>query len=362
MPNFTISRNLESGLLLRQSGLYVRALANEPLSSVGDGMRFPHLVENLYRNSETATSTGTVSNVTFGANTFNLNLDGSVFFGDNSLNRSWSDTGSLSASTLYSFAFIIKPDNGIAPTFGTGGTNIARWRFSNIAASGAYTITDIGGGRFFVQGSGSTTSAALSTNGLIKSSINNAIGFEASAFMVVEGSVNWNSIEDYLADYLRTTGSAVTGVFPDVSQNIGAWGDITFLVDVTLPSAPSVVNRIFSWGLDNNNRIMCEYIVSGRIRFQNNVASVVNFQIESDVVGSGNYRIAIKVSNGNNRMYINGNLVNSNTLNIDKSLYDVLRLGANIVGTGTALQGAWLREFNVVPFMSDADALAWTQS
>jgi hypothetical protein len=366
MPNFTISRNLESGLLLRQSGQFVRALANKPLSSVGDGMRFPLLVQNVFRDSEPATNPGqgTRTNLSYVANTFaTFQLDGNVVLDNDggSRNVEYSNTANL-ADGNYTIALLARNADGSAVLSGSQTpTDIDRSytiRTGSVNNNIGTVIRDevINGITFKVEQY--VNSGGSVSHGIRKNAAFNTSPLSVSAIMIVSGHVDIT-----LADYLRTTGSAVTGLFPEVSQNIGAWEDITFLMEVELPSdIPSAANRLFNWGNNNTNSVRGIYSANGFVTLQYLDGGSVIFELTTNpVVQTGVKRIAMKVSSGNFRLYINGVLIGSNTSVFTPTNYDPLKLGANLTGTGNRLQGAWFREFNIVPFMSDADAQAWTQ-
>ena len=370
MPNFTISRNLESGLLKRESGAYVRALANEPLSSVGDGMRFPLLVQNVFRNSEPASDPGqgTRDFLSYVATPVPfMQLDGGVVLDNLSgtrrvryLNVSTAHTGGQYVTHL----FVAKSADGAKPDVGIGVTKQVRTNVGGTAGTGSVVVQEInlGDGWWYFQVSMLSDGTANTNTGWEqREEYTGGQPATVSGMMVLYSSAQLPPIP--LADYIRTTGSAVTGVFPDISQNIGAWGDITFLMEVDLPSdIPSLANRLFNWGSIINDSVRGIYNANGFVTLQYLVGGSVIFELTtSPVVQTGIKRIAMKVSSGNNRLYINGVLIGSNTSVLTPTDYDPLKLGANLTGTGNRLQDAWFREFNIVPFMSDADAQAWTQ-
>jgi hypothetical protein len=368
MPNFTISRNLESGLLLRQSGQFVRALANEPLSSVGDGMRFPLLVQNVFRDSESASDPGQGlrENLTYSATAFPLlQVDGAVVLDTvgGTLRNTYENTASLSAGN-YTIIVVAKNNDGSIPIMGATATSdvdfLSRAGGSTPAFIGANGIPIVGT-PYYISWNHVTLSTTSAANGVRKVVDNSSKITSITAIGWISGHITITA--NYLADYLRTTGSAVTGLFPEVSQNIGAWEDITFLMEVELPSdIPSSANRLFNWGNNNTNSVRGIYSANGFVTLQYLDGGSVIFELTTNpVVQTGVKRIAMKVSSGNFRLYINGVLIGSNTSVFTPTNYDPLKLGANLTGTGNRLQGAWFREFNIVPFMSDADAQAWTQ-
>lgn len=127
-------------------------------------------------------------------------MNGKVVFGDNSVTRDYYNTDSIDVTDTHSISFIIKPDDGNAPTFGIGSSDICRIRIAS-QIPGATTIKDIGNGLFYVtaQASQATTTA---TNGLQKRTDNNNVGFEVSAIQIEKGS--------RATSYIPTTGTTAT--------------------------------------------------------------------------------------------------------------------------------------------------------
>jgi hypothetical protein len=208
-PDLDVTRGTVANRINR-AGSFASVASGVPATTYADGVLKGTYVrsslQNLFRDSEPATDPGqgTRDDVTFAINDWGIGLDGKVVFGDNSVDRFYYNTG-ISTEGTYSAAFIIKPDNGIQPTFGVGGGDIADFRVGSSSSVLPYEVTPLGGGLFFV-----TVARSITTNfdriGLRKqAAANNSIGFEASAIMVVAGSVNLT-----LEDYIKTTGSAQT--------------------------------------------------------------------------------------------------------------------------------------------------------
>jgi hypothetical protein len=379
MPNFTISRNLASGLLRRQSGQFVRALANEPLSSVGDGMRFPLLVQNLAeRNESIDNAYWSKSGTTVSANTTespagDLTAD-SLVCSAGDTNKTFFRGSVLPASgNATIIVFAKKKDLDFIYLRQTGGNQNAFFNIAN-GTLGTVNVNMNANIKPIIDGWYMCTVSFVATGGNLVVGIRdvdgsstgsgqtyNAVGGEETYFWGVQ--LYASDVADTItpADIITTpTDSAVTGVFPDVSQNIGAWGDITFLMDINIPPSISSNRRLMSYGVDNSNQIELFYTTSGLLGLHFLSSSSGTWAINGSLT-IGNHKIAVKLSNGNNRIYVNGVLFASNTNVYIPTNYDLVRLGQRRTGTSNRLEGAWLREFNPVPFMSDADAQAWTQ-
>jgi len=362
MPNFTISRNLESGLLLRQSGAYVRALANEPLSSVGDGMRFPLLVQNVFRDSEPATNPGqgTRINLSYVANTFaTFQLDGNVVLDNNggSMNVEYSNTANLDDGN-YTIALLARNADGSAVLSSSQTpTNIDRSyaiRTGSANNNIGTVIRDevINGITFKVEQY--VNSGGSVSHGIRKNSAFNTSPLSVSAIMIVAGHVDIT-----LADYIRTTGSAVTGLFSDVSQNIGAWAKIVFGVDVNFDRVPSAIETIFTYGQNNDNTIRVRQQTNGNITVEYVVATTVIWTLTWATTTAGNKRFAVHLENGNNAIIADGEVKASNTGVFVPTSYNPVVLGGNATGTDNRLTATWFKEFVSVPFGTIADAEAF---
>ena len=164
---------------------------------------------NLCRNSDPATDPGSGLEVTYATNDWGIKygtheLNGKVIFGDSSVNRFYRDVERLTNGVMYTAQFLIKPDDGNAPSFGTSSRNIARLSVGGTVTSG-YTITPYAEGIWHVYVSNvATTNTSIA--GIRKTGSNNDVGFEATAIQFEEGS--------YPTLYIPTTGSAVTRPAP----------------------------------------------------------------------------------------------------------------------------------------------------
>jgi len=88
----------------------------------------------LFFYTEPATDPGGDSNakdVTFDSNDWGIGLDGKVVFSDSSVNRLYDGGGPCDEGVTYTLAFLIKPDDGLEPTFGTNSSHIGTIRVCN---------------------------------------------------------------------------------------------------------------------------------------------------------------------------------------------------------------------------------------
>jgi hypothetical protein len=355
MPNFTISRNLASGLLLRQSGAYVRALANKPLSSVGDGMRFPRLVQNLYLNSE-PNSGG--SGVTYTAgNLGQFQVDNFMTLSGGGVGRNRYDVASAPANnSLGTVAFLCERIAGGEPAVNLAGIDSdvqAGWGGGGFADPNE-VFKEQYGNIWFVRVKLTALPSANTNTGIRQVGAYLGTGVRASAVMAVEGHVDIT-----LADYIRTTGSAVTGLFSDVSQNIGAWAKIVFGVDVSFDRVPSAIETIFTYGQNNDNTIRVRQQTNGNITVEYVVATTVIWTLTWATTTAGNKRFAVHLENGNNAIIADGEVKASNTGVFVPTSYNPVVLGGNATGTDNRLTATWFKEFVSVPFGTIADAEAF---
>jgi hypothetical protein len=180
------------------------------------GYRVGTSYTNLFRDSEPIVDPGQGirTNVTFASNDWGIGLAGKVVFGSGSTARVYQNQATTTAGETYTVSCLIKPDDGQMPTFGFGAGNIGFLIAggSGIASANYTVLTTPFDGIFFVRASG--VGATASQSGIGKNTggvTNNEVGFEASAIMVVEGSVALN-----LGNYIKTTGIAVT-IDPDIA-------------------------------------------------------------------------------------------------------------------------------------------------
>lgn len=210
-------------------------------------------LQNLQNNSEPTTSPGTGFNtgVTFGANDWGIGLSGMVIYGDNSTFRNHTDNAGTINGDM-TLAFIIKPDNGVQPTFGNTSGNIGQALISGVGNAPS-SITDLGGGLFFVVVQG-TANTGNSTCGVSKGTGNNAIGFEMSAIMLVAGAIDLA-----VTDYVKTVGGALTRSSNQFTlSNLVASGILgetegTLIIKLDTPEfARLTADRMFTLGTSGN--------------------------------------------------------------------------------------------------------------
>lgn len=316
--DYALTRS-DTGLQRRDDGRYYRANANEPIGVIGTdgrpiGAWIPKALTNLFRNSEPATDPGqgTRTAITFSACDwalgFNTALAGMVTFLNNSTGRAYYNTAALTASTAYSFAFIIKPDDGVQPTFGTSASNIGYFVIGNVAVTSGYTVTPLGGGYFFVNGTASTGVSGLSNNGIEKGTISNSTGFEVSAIMIVQGNVAIN-----IFDYIRATGSSATRAVTDIrNTSFPLLASLQGFIDVEV-AVESVNKRILKFGADDNNYTMITVNGANQIVMNYVIGGATIWSITSSSITSGRYRIAYYLSDGLNILWIDNTEINRNT-------------------------------------------------
>lgn len=359
--NFTLTRT-DTGLARLHTGAYVRADADEPIG-VNDtdgthiGLRFPKALTNLFRNSEPAVdpSQGTRTDVTFSACDWSLGfdtvLDGMVTFADNSTNRIYYNTAALTATTVYSASFLIKTGDGVQPTFGTTASDIGHIVLGNANITAGYAITDLGSGIFFVSVTGTTGVASLTNTGFVKSTVNNAIGFEVSAFMVVLGTVTLT-----IFDYLRTTGASATRAVTDARKtDFPELITMQALMDVDL-NADSAEKRILRVGADDNNHVSVSIDSSNRIELKYVVASSTIWTITSYVGGSTQYRIGLSVDGVDNKLLVDNAVVGSNALAyVPQGV--IATIGGNISGTSNKLVDEGVSLFAVASGLTESELI-----
>jgi hypothetical protein len=233
-PDLDVTRGTVANRINR-AGSFASVASGVPATTYAGGVLKGTYVrsslQNLFRDSEPATDPGigTFRQCTFGANTMGLGIDGSGFWADVASLTRYFNTDSLSAGT-YTFACLVKPNSGGAPTFGVTSNDLFVFRGNNISITSGYIVTPVKDDVYFVQVSGSASGV---DNGIAKIGANNAIGFEASAIMIVAGSVNLT-----LEDYIKTTGSAQT-------RNADVITD-----DLTLPQTSGIITATL------NNRLI----------------------------------------------------------------------------------------------------------
>jgi hypothetical protein len=338
-PDLDVTRGTVANRINR-AGSFASVASGVPATTYADGVLKGTYVrsslQNLFRDSEPATDPGqgTRDDVTFAINDWGIGLDGKVVFGDNSVDRFYYNTG-ISTEGTYSAAFIIKPDNGIQPTFGVGGGDIADFRVGSSSSVLPYEVTPLGGGLFFV-----TVARSITTNfdriGLRKqAAANNSIGFEASAIMVVAGSVNLT-----LEDYIKTTNSAQTrnadvitktglgSVLPQTEGWVYAEVDVRLL---------SIARRGLSFTNDLTATILNGFIYSvastnlHQVILRANNAEV--FRIET-AASAGIAKVLFRFASGNSKLFINAVESGVRTQSFSfTGLVDVMALGSTQNGT-----------------------------
>lgn len=317
----------DTALYLDKDGSWKRGAVNYPqatnyVDDIGTYFRgtwIPKPLTNLFRNSEPASNPGqgTRTAITFNACDwalgFNTALDGMVTFGDNSTNRFYLNTADLTPSTVYTFACIIKPDNGVEPTFGTTSSDIGRFLITDRSITSGYTVIDLGSDLFLVSVSSTSFETLLPNNGMAKTSVNNSIGFEISAMMIVQGTVTWDSPEDYLLDYIRTTGSSIARATTDIRKtDFPKLASLQGFIDVefTIGSATQLLCRI---GTSNSFNLGIAVLSTGVIRMAYIVNNVTLWKIDSTALTMGHYRIGFYLSSGNNILFIDAVEVATNS-------------------------------------------------
>jgi hypothetical protein len=235
------------------------------------GLRPQSQATNLFVASDPSTSpaTGTKTAITFGVNDWGLGFNGKTIFGDNSTARVYYNA-TLSASTLYSFSFFIKPNNGVQPTFGNAGSNIGRFVLSGTSITSGYTVASTSvPGVFYVTGSGTTGVSNLSVNGFIKQTGNSAIGFEITRIQIEAGPIATSHIiTNGVAvlregDVLKQTGlGSVLGTSGYIAlafenRNTGtarvlfdAWEDASNYVRIGINASNQLVGSVVTGGVE----------------------------------------------------------------------------------------------------------------
>lgn len=295
---------------------------------------------NLFRDSEPTTDPGQGerTSVTFEVNDWNIGLDGKVVFGDNSIDRRYRNTASLPATT-HSMAFLIKPNNGLVPTFGTGSTNITNITFGGNSVASNTTIVEVHSGIWLVKASGTIDASFPNLNGIRKLTTNNSVGFEVSALMIVAGDVDLT-----LEDYIKTVGSSAPRNADNISKTgisglIGQTEGVA-LIRVDLSDVDAVSNgRLFEFndGTTTNRTIFRKFTNTKNLILQ--VGSTVQIIGNYSGANSGEVLMLLRYDGTNFTPFLRGSKVNDYTLTAPSALSMVL------IGTSPAyLADGWLND------------------
>jgi hypothetical protein len=260
---------------------------------------------NIFTAPDPATNpgTGTVNNVTFAVNDWGLGLNGMVVFGDNSVDRDYYQA-TVAASTQYTASFLIKPDNGVAPTFGSGSLNIGRVKLSGSFISGGYTVTEYAPGIWKVRVTATSGASNLTLNGLFKLTSNNSVGFEASAIQFETGPNDTSYIP---ASGSPTTRAADILTGTGISSLIGQ-SEFNILAKVDTRSYNSGAARVIAdIREDANNYAQLRKTTGGAFEFEL-VAGGVQQALITDPTGSreGVFKIGARAKANDFALFVSG--------------------------------------------------------
>lgn len=369
MQGFTVTRNISSGLLKNvDTGMYRRSPANWPLSDGEKGMRFPPLWTNHFRNSEPASSPGhgTTQSLSYVSNPFGqFELDGGVIFdnmsGPGPTTATYYNTTSLPAGN-YTCWFLLRRSDGQQPVLGNTYDLVPRCAGSNMAVFPTIRVpgTDVYLGYAWGTITGGESEATRALNGMRKQLTDSNNVVTVSAINFISGHITIS--RSHLADYLRTTGTAVTAPFPVMTRNIGIWSDLTIQCKFRFDNYGTPV-LLWTYGQDiqsavrlirsDTNRIIASFRLgaSNKVQIQSNntfetgdlVNSVLKFTPEG---------IKLFI---NNELQTNYTVGNENIPFVPNASFNIMSIGQDHDSSLRA-HGMWLEDFKVYPFMSEQRA------
>lgn len=317
------------------SGLFKLGAANFPQStndidSIGfyfKALWFPKILTNNFRNSESSVSVGT-NNITFKANDWSkFDINGvAIFPDDNATSHFFYDTAALTNGAAYTVAAIVKPNNGIAPTF-LGGDNYMFRFFAAGNVAGTSFIDDLGDGYFFCQ-TQIVAGASGTTSGIQKTTIHNAVGFEISAIMIVNGTHRL-----FWMDYLRTTGAVATRQLADMRKtDMPLLNDLQGFIDVEYNSK-GARQEVWMYGASNSSFIDIGFDTTTKISLRFRVATVFIYQtLSAETFANGRYRISYYITPTVQKIWVDGVIV------IDQE--DTYAPQGSIKSVGNTIEGA----------------------
>ena len=243
-------------------------------------------------------------------------IENAIVFGDNSTTRYAYYSNTVSSGASYSLSFFIKMDDNSVPIPATdfllvlAGTSIAS----------GYTIDNYGNNVYRVSVSG-TAGASNTANGILKVASHSAKTFKISGFQIEAGS--------YPTSYIPTQGAISTKV-ADVCNDAGnsqIFNDSegVLFVEISAENDNTFKGISVSDGTFNNTIIIGKSSVNNRIYGRINVGGVSQGDININDINTENfYRVALKYSLNNVKIFVNGfllgidltsNVFSSNILN-----------------------------------------------
>jgi hypothetical protein len=181
-------------------------------------------------------------------------------------------------------------------------------------------------------------------------------GVRVSAIMAVAGHVDLT-----LADYVLTTGSAVTGVFPDTRKAIGVWEDVELFVDAVLPEVGTTyVLQSYGEDVDNQLRIIRHEDNFIRAEYLVGASDIVQIDTTTTFGAGESIKAVLRATSSGLQLWVNGTKATtygegtSSTAYEPLDTYDEVVMGGNPSGTADRLQGAWVSRFNVYTGLSEA--------
>ena len=151
---------------------------------------------NLFLKSEPTSAEGLSIGVSYESFDWSIGFDNCVRYPNNStLYLHYG--GTCLASTSYTLSYYIKMDNGEQPIYGTDFSH----RIGNVSGTSPI-LTNMGNGVYRVSETKISSTSNLTRSGVIKDTVNSAIGFRITALQLEQQS--------YATSYIPTSGSTVT--------------------------------------------------------------------------------------------------------------------------------------------------------
>jgi len=251
--DFIVERDSEA-TYTGQDGTRRTALANVPRIDWSTG-EAALLVEpqrtNLFLASDPSVNPniGEVLDVDFAANDWGIGLTGKVIFADNSVStRRYRVAQALSENITYTLSGLVKPYNGVKPTFEGGSSSIGflsigGTRLNNVNVS--FTQWE---GIYYVEGSDQINPSYPTLSGFRKDSQENSIGFELSSIQLEQASTG--------SSYIPTDGTTVTRLADNISVPTPAGvTSITETIDGVEQTPITTIPTTYSLPVGNINKV-----------------------------------------------------------------------------------------------------------
>ncbi len=260
---------------------------------------------NLFLKSEPTSAEGLSIGVSYESFDWSIGFDNCVRYPNNStLYLHYG--GTCLASTSYTLSYYIKMDNGEQPIYGTDFSH----RIGNVSGTSPI-LTNMGNGVYRVSETKISSTSNLTRSGVIKDTVNSAIGFRITALQLEQQS--------YATSYIPTEGSTVTRN-QDLCINGGSLASINSTEGVFYAEIAALANDLniegisISDGSTSNRVVIFKWNSSNtiRARVSANGVNVLNQTISVTNITDFN-KIAISYKLNDFKVYINGTNVFNDT-------------------------------------------------